>query len=454
MLGVATLIVVNSVMSGFSTKLREKLHKVLSDVVIESVSMDGFADPDGKMEQIRKHPFLASRISGMTASMEVFAIMEYYYPNGERVTRLVRLIGIDEKSRGGISGFQEHLKYQKDKSEISFEPPEPIRRYYEDLERKLMERLAMEQMEFVEPGTIPPPAPPQHEIKIPSGAFVGNLIATFRRKISKEESGTGIEEVEEVEVLKQGTPIFLMLPSAGEKVAPVKDRFICVDLFKSEMSEYDGNYVFVPLRYLQQIRGAPNRVTSIQIKLHDYKDAEAVTKTLETLFPPPYMKVSTWEQKQGPLLEAIKIEKGILNVLLFLIIAVAGFGILAIFSMIVTEKTRDIGIMKALGASSLGVMNIFLGYGLLLGVVGAGFGTFLGICITDNLNPIADFLAEIMGQKIFDPTVYYFDKIPTDLQMSTVAVVDLGAVIIAVLFHVLPASRAARLQPVQALRYE
>src|SRR5207244_1951198 len=96
----------------------------------------------------------------------------------------------------------------------------------------------------------------------------------------------------------------------------------------------------------------------------------------------------TWEGKQGPLLAAISVEKGILNVLLFLIIAVAGFGILAIFSMIVVEKTRDIGILKALGASNIGIMNIFLGYGLLLGVVGAFMGTALGVTITVDITEI------------------------------------------------------------------
>ena len=100
------------------------------------------------------------------------------------------------------------------------------------------------------------------------------------------------------------------------------------------------------------------------------------------------MQVITWEDKQGPLLAAIGIEKGILNVLLFLIIAVAGFGILAIFSMIVVEKTRDIGILKALGASNGGVLKIFLGYGLLLGVVGAVIGTGLGVAITTYINEI------------------------------------------------------------------
>src|SRR6202030_676640 len=106
-------------------------------------------------------------------------------------------------------------------------------------------------------------------------------------------------------------------------------------------------------------------------------ETKQVVEELKRLFPD--LEVLTWEAKQGPLLAAISIEKGILNVLLFLIIAVAGFGILAIFSMIVVEKTRDIGVLKALGASNGGVMKIFLGYGLLLGAVGAGLGTLFGL---------------------------------------------------------------------------
>src|SRR5207248_5388044 len=138
---------------------------------------------------------------------------------------------------------------------------------------------------------------------------------------------------------------------------------------------------------------------------------------LEKLFAPMGLTVSTWEAKQGALLAAISIEQGILNVLLFLIIAVAGFGILAIFSMIVVEKTRDIGILKALGASNGGVMKLFLGYGLLLGLVGAGFGTGLGLLFAKHINGIEQGLSKLTGQQVFNREIYYFDKIPTDVQL-------------------------------------
>jgi lipoprotein-releasing system permease protein len=139
---------------------------------------------------------------------------------------------------------------------------------------------------------------------------------------------------------------------------------------------------------------------------------------------------------------------------LFLIIAVAGFGILAIFYMIVVEKTRDIGILKSLGASSRGVMSIFLTYGLALGVVGSGVGVALGLLFVRYINEIEGVLAFIIGRKVFDERIYYFPSIPTQVNAFTVVWVALGAIVIAVLASVLPARRAARLHPVQALRYE
>src|SRR5262245_17653420 len=102
MLGVATLIVVNSVMGGFSTKLRDRLHGLLSDIVIEATGLDGFADPDGKMALIRSDPFLRTKVEAMTPTMEVFAMLQFDRADGERVTRPVRLIGIDVATRPAV----------------------------------------------------------------------------------------------------------------------------------------------------------------------------------------------------------------------------------------------------------------------------------------------------------------------------------------------------------------
>ena len=125
MLGVATLIVVNSVMSGFSTKLRDRLHGLLSDVVIEAYGMEGFADPRGKMDRIRRHPFLGPRVEAMASTCEVFALLQYEHLNGETVTRPVRLIGVDPKARALVGGFKEYLvNPDANKANPSFDLPE------------------------------------------------------------------------------------------------------------------------------------------------------------------------------------------------------------------------------------------------------------------------------------------------------------------------------------------
>ncbi|MFT3880157.1 MAG: FtsX-like permease family protein [Gemmatales bacterium] len=122
--------------------------------------------------------------------------------------------------------------------------------------------------------------------------------------------------------------------------------------------------------------------------------------------------------------------------------------------MIVVEKTRDIGILKSLGASNWGVMGIFISYGLLLGIVGSGLGTLGGIAFTHNINEIERLLSRMLGQDVFPKDIYFFDSIPVELNFWTIVWVNLGAIAIATAASVLPAIRAAMLHPVRALRFD
>jgi lipoprotein-releasing system permease protein len=250
------------------------------------------------------------------------------------------------------------------------------------------------------------------------------------------------------------------VPTAGMPPKIVDDAFTIVDFYESKMSEYDANFVFVPIRKLQEMRGmidptsGVDMINAIQIKLKPGVDGETVRNKLRKAFDPRDYEVYTWRDEQRPLLAAVQMETTILNVLLFLIIAVAGFGILAIFYMIVVEKTRDIGILKSLGASRSGVMGIFLGYGLSLGLVGSGAGMVAGLLFVRYINEFAKLLGWVTGQPVFDPKIYYFSRIPAIVIPTTVVSIVGGALCIAVLASILPARRAAKLHPVEALRYE
>lgn len=443
MLGVATLIVVNSVMAGFSTKLRDRLHGVLADVSVESFELQGFGSPERRMEQIRASD--AGRfIEAMTPTIETAAMLQYEI-NGATITKMVKLVGVDPNGREAIGSF---AKYLVDDEGNSIPPSF-------ELSKAALDRLKLFELppppkptavENLPEGEPPPPEIWDHGEKQLQGALIGHAIGH-----AKLFDADGSHK--DVYYLRPGDTCTIICPGGG-KLTPEFDRFAVAGYFKSEMAEYDSNVVFVPLDHLQRLRGMQDRATSIQIKLNDPTQAKLVVAELKKLFHPGLFATLTWEDKQGPLLAAIDIERGILNVLLFLIVGVAGFGILAIFSMIVIEKTRDIGVLKALGASNVGVMGIFLGYGLLLGIVGAMLGTILGIVITNNLNPIEAFISSLTGHEVFNRRVYYFEQIPTALQAASVFWINVGSIAIAAIFSILPALRAARLQPVRALRFE
>jgi len=548
-LGVATMIVVNSVMSGFTTEMQDRIHGILSDLVVESRGLDGMPDAEWQMERIRQ--VAGDSIEGMTPTVVVPAMLSFRY-GGQWQTRQVHLIGIDETTQSEVSDFAHYLQHPENRAPggMSFdlrpggydtrdhqagdEAPiraqmtdagwthrrrvARIREFQQQFERERPDRAAAPADSFGElssGGTPPGSATPEadgpataanEDLRPPSGllenggpatggpghrgtepAVAGDAPGTsdplvdpfavrphdpaeFDPMVDQHTGavlGIGLvsyrtADAEDRFLLLPGDDVQLTFPTAGTPPKPISDKFTVVDLYESKMSEYDSSFVFLPIRKLQELRGMIDpgtgigNVSSIQVRTKPGVDPAEVRDRLlaSGAFPAELYVVQTWRDKQGPLLAAVEMETAILNVLLFLIIAVAGFGILAIFLMIVVEKTRDIGIMKSLGASRRGVAGIFLGYGLSLGLVGSGVGTVLGLIFVKNINGIAQLLGWLTGRPVFDPSIYYFYEIPAIVNPFTVAWIVGGAMTIAVLASVLPALRAAMLHPVEALRYE
>jgi lipoprotein-releasing system permease protein len=482
-LGVGTLIVVNSVMAGFAHEMHVRLKGILSDIVFESHSLDGFTRPDWHQEEIRK--VVGGDLLSMTTAVHVPAIV-HIKARGQLLPRQVILIGVDEATYGDVSQFREYLVHAENRKQLSFQlredgygdkdhplPPSgwQHRRAWATLEKEyLQQQEEMHRASQRLEGNQPMPLTSEPEIpKSPfddvkpdektqefdkskeqyTGAILGIALGCIKQR---DPEG----KVKDYYLCRPGDDVMITYAKAGERPTALSDHFTVVDFYESKMSEYDSGFVFVPLKALQQARGMTDAVTTIQLKLRPGADLNAVRDKLRARFPAeeyPY-RIQTWRDMQGPLLSAVQMETTLLNILLFLIIAVAGFGILATFFMIVVEKTKDIGILKALGAPSRGVMSIFLSYGFSLGLVGSGAGMIGGLLFVFYINDIAKVIEWMTGHEVFDPTVYYFSRIPTIIEPMTIIGVVFGAVLIAVLASVLPALRAARLHPVQALRYE
>jgi lipoprotein-releasing system permease protein len=485
-LGVATMIVVNSVMQGFTGEMQNRIHAILSDLTFQSNSADGMPDFDNLEQQIRN--VAGDEIEAMSPTVFVSGML-YFQHRGREIVRQVEIIGIDPKTQSSVSGFGDYLQHPANRESMSFDLREggydvldhqsgpdasdvPERKQMGEAgwgHRREQARIKVFQNKFLKENkveTAPSPGSPSAD------PFANHAAEENRFDPAKQQhSGTVLGIAMTSYRTPEGEDRFLAVPGDDVKLAfysfrynqPPKvecDNFTIVDYYESKMSEYDSKFVFVPIEKLQELRGMHDptsgvrSINTIQIKLKPGADGEAVRNKLRKAFPPELYGVYTWQDKQEVLLAAVHLETMVLNILLFLIIAVAGFGILAIFYMIVVEKTRDIGILKSLGASGRGVMGIFLGYGLSLGLVGSGVGMLFGLLIVRNINQIANWISWITGKPVFDPSVYYFYKIPTVVFPETVAWIVGGALLIAVAASVLPALRAAKLHPVEALRYE
>jgi lipoprotein-releasing system permease protein len=502
-LGVATMIVVNSVMAGFSREMQGRIHGILSDISVESHGAEGFNDPAAHMARIEK--VAGKYIAGMTPGLSIPAMLSFQV-QGNWHQRQVTFIGIDPKTYGSVGDFNQYLQHPANRQALEFtlrdggydtidheggEHAKP--RHRMDIagwaNRRSWAKFARDMQgdptELREPVEDPAAAaaantePPPETMEQDGWVFERGEPLTEAEAAEMAQTGSDFDPTQETHdgivmgmalacyrmqdgadnfFLLPGDDVEITVPTAGTPLKMVPQLFTIVDFYESKLSEYDSNLIFAPLASVQRMRETLDSATgigsatSIQIKLRDEADSNKVRDLLRAEFPAAQYGVQTWRDKQGPLLAAVTLETTILNLLLFMIIAVAGFGILAIFYMIVVEKTRDIGILKSLGAPSRGIQGVFLAYGLGLGIVGSGVGMVLGLSFVANINHIADGVAAVTGQQVFDPTVYYFQEIPVIVQPFTVAWIVVGAMLIAVLASILPARRAATLHPVEALR--
>jgi len=226
-------------------------------------------------------------------------------------------------------------------------------------------------------------------------------------------------------------------------------------VFEVGMSEYDSIFVFMPLQEAQAYfnRQAQNDVTAIEVFTTDPDRVDQFRKAITEAAGRPVFLVD-WRQRNATFFNALQVERNVMFVILTMIVLVAALNIVSGLIMLVKDKGSDIAILRTMGASQGAIMRIFLITGASIGVVGTLIGFLVGLLICLNIESIRQFLSWLTSTELFDPTLYFLSKLPADIDVGETAAVVVMSLTLSFLATLYPSWQAARLDPVEALRYE
>ena len=241
----------------------------------------------------------------------------------------------------------------------------------------------------------------------------------------------------------QGTPVGAM---------PRLKRFTVSGIFEAGYNEIDKGVAFANMTDMERVLRMDG-VTGVRLKLHDMDKALDVGVDLAHGLGGAY-RVSDWTQQNANLYHSLRMEKVVMGILLSLIIAMGAFNLVSSQVMLVTDKQADIAILRTLGLTPAGVMQVFMVQGSLIGIIGTVAGVIGGITLTLNLERILGAIETVFNVKLLPEDVYYITGLPTDMQAPDIVIITITALVMSFLATLYPAWRAARTQPAEALRYE
>lgn len=435
--GVGALILILSIMTGFLEETKNTLRGSLADIVIEpSGAFDRFdqvepQEPGPFLDIVRANPYVADATAHLTwggilarqgaAARGSSRGMSGTLGNGMPI---VQLIGVDVEDELSSTDFEASLLR---------EPPEsdPYAR-----------RIAVEDS--------------KHPFRAPSDAATED----FHRPWVVVGERVAFENQ-----LHRGSLINIATISFDAKGngAQSNREYRVAATFRSGENDADSTRVYMDRDALMDLLGDRLNFSQIVVRLKDYeRDKLAARESIgQELVAAGLLhrgsldwEVLTWEDLRKNFLAAVENERLLMAIMLGLVLIVAGFTVFAILSMMVTEKRRDIGTLTALGATPNGIMILFLMIGFWDALLGATIGATIGTLGALNIDAIERKLSETIGFQIFDRNVYMFDHIPAVVDPSAVALFVFGAFVCAIFFASVPAWRAARMHPIDALRYE
>ncbi len=235
--------------------------------------------------------------------------------------------------------------------------------------------------------------------------------------------------------------------------APRVKRYPVTAIFEMGMSEYDGSIAFMPLKEAQSFFNVGDAVHVLEVVIDNPDHVDALRPALQDAAGPD-MILNDWRQRNATFYNTLKVERNVMFVIVMLIVLVATLNIISGLTMLVKNKGRDIAVLRTMGATRGSIMRVFFISGTSIGFIGTLFGVIFGVLISLHMENIRQFVSMLTNTHLFDPQVYFLSSLPSQLDPLEVFVVVTVAILLSMVATIYPALQAARLDPVEALRYE
>lgn len=236
-------------------------------------------------------------------------------------------------------------------------------------------------------------------------------------------------------------------------VTPRVKSYPISGVFEIGMSEYDSSIIYMPLTEAQLYFNTEDEVQSIEVFIDDPDEVDAFRPLLEAAAERQIF-ITDWQQRNRTFFSALEVERNVMFMILTLIILVAALNIISGLIMLVKDKGRDIAILRTMGATSTSIMRIFFMTGSAIGIAGTGAGVIMGVLVCLNVESIRSFFSWLSGTTLFNPELYFLSQLPADMDLGETIMIIAMAFILTFVATLIPAWRASKIDPVQALRYE